>query len=411
MITTNFTSAVVSQYHGKNDFKSCARVPWAGFWFALFSGLFISFTMRPVGIMFLEFSNHQPEVLSKEIEYFSILMCGGGFVCLNSAFSSFFNGQGRTWTVAIIQFICCIVNIVLDYILIFGKFGFPEMGITGAALATTAAMILAFLISFGLFLLQNQKKFPTWAVRGFYFADLKRLFKFGAPSGFQVLCEVGAFTVMIFLIGKTGKSELAASTIILSINMLSFLPLLALAEAASISVGRYIGKMKKHISKKAAFNTWRMALIHVTFMSIMFLIFPKELISVFAPSGENSAKFANVREIAEKIIYCVVIFNFFEATMFSFLGSLRGAGDTSASMRIIISVAWGVWIPITVIGIYFLNFGVISVWAIYVVYVFIIGILLFRRFNSDKWQKIKIIEPVSSVEPETIHLESDVPWL
>ena len=249
-LTTAFSSSIVSQYNGRHDDEACARVPWASFYFALFAGLICSYIMPFVGNYIIDIGGHLPEIAIREKQYFNAMIATGGFTCIMVAFCSFFSGRGKTLIVAAIMFSACGLNIILDYVLIFGKFGFPALGITGAGLATTLAGAFGALLAFLVFIFQNQEKYPTRKGIFFKFSDLKRLVTFGTPSGLQVCCDYGAFTFAIFLIGSLGEAPLAATTIAMSINQIAFMPLVGMSEATGIITAKYIGLGKKRYFRK-----------------------------------------------------------------------------------------------------------------------------------------------------------------
>lgn len=388
VVTTGFTSAVVSQFHGSRDWKSCARAPWSGFFFALFAGLVCSYIIIHLGNFLIWLSGHHSSLLSRELTYFGTLMPGAGFACLGAAFSAFFSGRGKTLYVTFIQFSACLLNIALDYVLIFGKMGFPHMGIGGAGLATTLSTVFSFSLAAALFLFQDQKIYPTRCFLNIKWNDLKRLLKFGSPCGMQVLLEVGSFTFVVFMIGHLGDEALTATNIALSIAMIAFLPLLGLSEATSIVVGRYIGAGMKDISEKVAYRCWHMASLYMIIMALIFVFLPEPLINFFAPAKEAGIDFSQVLSIGISILICVAIYNFFDATMFTFMGALRGAGDTSYPMWVVSACGWGILVPGTVLLIKYFNGTVVQVWIFMTCYLLILSLIIFFRFRSGKWKKV-----------------------
>ncbi len=417
MVTTGFTAAVVSQFHGKKNREKCASVPWAGFYFAIFAGLICSFLLIMPGEWIIDSGKHASGIIEQEKSYFKMLMPGGGFIFITSAFCAFFSGRGKTWTVAIIHITSCLINIFLDYILIFGKFGAPAMGITGAGLATTISCVIGAFLAFNFFILQNQKKYPTRRRWGFNFEDIKRLIAFGAPSGVQIFFSVSAFAYIIFLVGRIGSSELAATTIALSINMITFMPLLGISEATGIITGRYIGKGMTEISEKSAYRAWKLATGYMLFTGIFYIIFPDVLILFFEPGKtEGTIDFINVLKTGRIILICAAFYNLFNAFRFVFMGALRGAGDTKVPMWIIIACSWGILVPGGYILILLMNVSIINVWIFLTCYGGVAGVLIFLRFKSGKWKLIDMTgrAPESIMQPpltETMDSDAETPHI
>ncbi|MCK4981720.1 MAG: polysaccharide biosynthesis C-terminal domain-containing protein, partial [Victivallaceae bacterium] len=157
MVTINFTSALVAQFFGTKDMISCVRACWTGFYFALLAGCFIVLAVPPLGTFIIQHGGHSPDIVAKEVEYFLALAPSGAFMCMGAAFFAFFSGRGKTAYVATVNTIACALNILLDYLLIFGHWGFPELGIYGAGIATSLASVFSFICIVIVFLSRNQK--------------------------------------------------------------------------------------------------------------------------------------------------------------------------------------------------------------------------------------------------------------
>lgn len=415
MVTTGFTAAIVSQNYGRKNYRSCARVPWCGFYFALFSGLFCSLVLTWVGLFIIRMGQHSPSVMFGEMEYFRMVMPSGGFIFISTAFCAFFSGRGKTWTVAIVHFIASSCNIILDYMLIFGKWGAPEMGIAGAGLATTIACVIGAVIAFSYFIFQDQEQYPTRKKWYYNHTDMRRLISFGVPSGVQIFFSVSAFAVIVFLIGRIGSIELAATTIALSINMITFMPLLGISEATGILAGKYIGADKCEISEKVAYRSWKLSTAYMVFMGVFYLLFPDLLLQFFAPEGDGATEFQEVIRIGRIILICAAIYNIFNVLRFVFMGALRGAGDTRVPMWIMILCSWLILAPGGYLIMIVFKLNIVSVWIFLTGYGGFIGAMIWWRFKTGAWKKIKMLdrnEPKSPTEPpliESLDYEGDAP--
>jgi MATE family multidrug resistance protein len=392
MVTTNFTSALVAQFFGARDNNSCVRASWTGFYFAIMAAVLIVFAMPYIGLLFIQMGGHSPKMISLENEYFLSLVPSGAFVCISAAFFAFFSGRGKTAYVATVNTIACVLNIFLDYIFIFGKLGLPAMGIVGAGLATSLATMFSFVCILCLFLAVDQQQFETRKHRDFRWDYLKKLFGFGTPAGLQVLFDVGAFTLVTFMIGHVSKEALATTTIALSINLLSFMPLLGFSDATSIITGQFIGRNKHNIAAKCAYRAWRMAAVYMCFAGLVYLLLPRPLIGMFSPNQQNGIDFEEIMRSGSVILALAALFNFFDATKFIFMGALRGAGDTKAVMIISSLCAWGIMVPGTVTMIFVFKAGVAQIWMFLTFYILIESLIIFWRFRSGKWQKINMID-------------------
>ena len=397
MVTINFTSALVAQFFGAKDMVSCVRVCWTGFYFALLAGCLIVLFVPPLGSFIIQNGGHSPGIVSKEVEYFQALGPSGAFMCMGAAFFAFFSGRGKTSYVATINTIACVLNILLDYLLIFGHWGFPELGIYGAGIATSLASVFSFVCIVIVFLSRDQESLPTRKHRAFSFKYLKKLFSFGTPAGIQVFCDVGAFTMIIFLIGHISNTALATTTIALAINQIVFLPLLGFTDATSIITGQFIGMNKMEVAKKCASRAWRIVALYMCVAGAIYFLFPETLLKLFQPENKSDIIFSDILRDGVILLALAACYNFFDATKFIYMGALRGAGDTKVVMLIAISFAWGIMVPGVLLIIFVIKGSVIMVWAFLSVYVVLEAMMMFWRFHSDRWQKIEMVERQSSV--------------
>ncbi len=391
MVSANFTSALVAQAWGAKKFDDCVKASWNGFYFALVAAFIVTFALPPLGLMIIENSGHSAALIVREKEYFNILMPGGAFICLGAPFFAFFSGRGRTMLVAIINTGGCALNLLLNWIFIFGNLGSPPMGIFGAGLGTALSSVATFFCILIIFLMQPQRHFRTRRARRPNRRMMMTLLSRGAPSGLQVFFELGAFTLVSFLIGHLGAVPMAATTIALSVCSLSFLPLLGTSEATSIVVGQYIGSEQIDISEAATHRAWRMAIVYMTICSTCYVLFPDFLVGLFSPDN-SGADFIEVMRVGKILLICAAIFNFFDATKFIFMGALRGAGDTRAVMVICIASAWllhapGVWI----LAKYF-KADVVTIWMYITFYIIFESLLVYWRFRYGAWKKLRLIE-------------------
>jgi len=392
MITINFTSALVAQFFGTKNMISCVRACWTGFYFALLAGCIIVFAVPPLGSFIIQHGGHSPEIVAKEIEYFLALGPSGAFMCMGAAFFAFFSGRGKTSYVATVNTIACALNILLDYLLIFGHWGFPELGIYGAGIATSLASVFSFICILIVFLTRNQEIFPTRKYRAFRFDYLKKLFNFGTPAGVQVFFDVGAFTMVLFLIGHISNTALATTTIALAINQIVFLPLLGFTDATSIITGQFIGMNKMDTAKKCASRAWRLVALYMCVVGAVYLLFPETLLKLFQPQNNSVIVFSEILRDGTILLALAACYNFFDATKFIYMGALRGAGDTKAVMFIAISCSWGIMVPGILLIIFVIKGSVIMVWVFLSVYILLEAMVLFWRFHSNRWQKIEMVD-------------------
>ncbi len=393
MIVTEFSAAVVAQLFGAKRHHELMKAVYAGIYFAALSGLFIYFIVPPVGHLIIRSGGHEGELLTRELIYFDSLLFSGIFSCFSVAFFAFFNGRGKTRPAAVINITACLLNVVLDYAMIFGKFGFPAMGIKGAGIATTISSGVSFVLVISLFFLQDQKEYATRKILSPSLEYMKKLVVFGSPSGMRCFIDVGTFCFITFALGKLGKEALAASTIALAVNNILFVPMLGISDATGILSGQAIGSKNSDGVEKIAFRCWRLAVCYMALGALCYLLFPEKIVELFAPrNGWGDVDVAAVTGICVWVLRFAVIFNFSDCFKFVFMGALRGAGDTKMIFVIASSCAVFLLLPIIWFSVYVYNLGAVKFWGILTVYYVVEAALLYSRFACGAWKKIKLVE-------------------
>jgi MATE family multidrug resistance protein len=341
-------------------------------------------------------------------------MWGGLFVPLHSAVASFFTGRGDTKTAMVASIIGNGVNVVLDYGLIFGRLGLPEMGIEGAAIATVISSVIPIAILFFLFLgRKHHQRYQSRTTMRFDRRLFMMLLKYGSPSGFQFTLDIGAFTLFIMLVGRIGEVELAVSNMALSINMLAFLPMIGISIATTTLVGQYMGKEDTSSAERSTYSSLKVAVFYMGGMALLFVLFPEQLLSIFKGSGERLEDFAVIIVYGRRILILVALYSVFDAMNIIFSGALKGAGDTRFAMWAAIIVAWVFFVPPVYVIIEVFQKGVLMAWGWATLYIVLIGSVFCWRFRKGKWKEIDLLgrrEKTATIPPVIDeHLPHDQP--
>jgi multidrug resistance protein, MATE family len=389
--TAGYVSTFVAQYHGAKRPDRIGPSLWQGLYIAAVGGVvifFLSFAARPI----FTFVGHEAAIREEEIIYFSILAKGALFSISSSALAGFFSGRGENWPVMWANFIMMAVNVVLDYLFIFGKAGLPAMGIRGAAYATIIAAAAACLFYLTLvFRKKYNSKFKT--LSGFRF-DRKligRMIKFGLPSGIQFFIDIAGFSIFILLIGRIGTDELAATNIALNINTLAFMPMLGFGVAISVMVGQFQGEGKSDIAERSVYSGAHLCLCYMILIAISYVAVPQVFIAAFAAKADPGT-FDEIRQFITVLLRFVAVFTVFDTLNIVFASALKGAGDTRFVMIMIVVLSiCGLTIP-TIIAISFLNANIFAAWYIISGYVILLAISFLLRFLTGKWKTMKVIE-------------------
>ncbi|MDR2800386.1 MAG: MATE family efflux transporter [Desulfovibrio sp.] len=383
-----YVSTLIAQYAGAGRPERISCALWQGIWLSFAGALLLALSCLGAGTVF-SWMGHGPEVAAEEEAYFCILNLGGVFFLLNSTLGGFFVGMGTTRPVPLVNFAGALLNIPLNYALIFGWGVFPELGIRGAALATVAGWSLSSLI-FAVLILKSARRLD---IPGNWKPDrdmFLRLLRFGAPSGVNLLVDILAFTWFIMEVGKLGLAELAASNIAVSINLLIFMPMLGLTAAVATLTGNAMGKGRAEDAFHIAGNAMRLSLSYMLPVAACCVLFGGALMDIFRTT-DGGAAYAGIRETGIVLLYYVAAYSLVDSCNIVYMGALKGAGDTFAVLMILCFAAlFCLILPIFLLktlGLASLH----SLWIVFTVYVVALALAARWRFLRGKWKNIRMI--------------------
>ncbi len=389
--TAQYVNSIVAQYHGAQNPRGCARAVWQGIFFGLMSAPLI-LACIPLGFLVFTWAGHDAVVQALEKDYFALLMAGGIVQPINAALSSFFSGRGKTMVVMWGNLAGNAANACLAYILIFGKLGMPEMGIIGAGLATAATGVIPTIFWAWLFLSRDlQRIYATREEFRFHGHIFLMLLRYGVPSGVQFFLDVASFTVFVLLIGRAGQIDLAASNIVLSIEMLAFLPMIGMSIATATLVGQYVGMKRHDMAEQSAYAAFQLAMCYMGAMAILFFLFPATFVELFRTTRDAASHFDAVLARGVIFLRIVAVWTLFDTLFIIFSGALKGAGDTVFAMWAQIGLAWLFFVPPVYIITQLLGMGVLAAWCWGLLYVMLLGIVFWARFRQGSWRDMSMI--------------------
>jgi len=396
---TTYTSTFVAQYTGAKRDERVGPSMWQGIYFALASGIAMLLLALPA-VRIFEYVGHAPEIRAYEVTYFQIMCVSATPGLIGAALSCFFSGRGRTWTIFWVDLASCIVNVVLDYGMIFGHFGFPAWGLAGAAWATVAANVVRVLVYVVLvFRRQNESLFRTHSGWKPEWDLVRRMVRYGVPSGIQFMLDVMAFSFFLAMVGRLGDVGFAATTIVFQINGLAFMPMVGIGMAVAILVGQRLGEDRPDF---AARTTWISAVIsfaYMTAISVAFVLVPDIFLYPFARYADATT-FGPLHDVAVKLLWFVAFYSIFDTGNIIFAATLRGAGDTRFVMVMVIALSWLVMVlPVWLVT--KLGYGIYSAWVFATAYVSVLATVFMARVMQGKWRDMRVIEKVTPAVPPT----------
>ena len=345
----------------------------------LLAGILFVFLQLAIPSMLQSYSKYQDLALA-QIDFISIRSFALFFAMISLPIQAFFFATGKTWIVLISALITASSNIILDYVLIFGKIGLPEMGLEGAALASTLAdgLGMLFLIVFLIFS-KMRKEYALFSHFSFNIVSFKELIKIGSPIMFQGLIALSTWTIFFTWIEQMGKFELTVSQNIRSIYFLAFIPIWGFSATTKTYISQYIGKNDfqslKIIQKRIQFLT-------MLFLSVIIIgatFFPSSLISMINPAEEYVEKSA---EILRFISISTLIFGFGSV----YFQTINGSGNTMITFTIeVISVI--IYLISAYILIKVLKSDIYWIWSVEYIYFGTMGLLSIGYLRFFDWKK------------------------
>lgn len=392
--TTSFVSTFVAQYYGAERLERIGKITWQGIYFSFIGGL-VMLSLIPFAHLFFAFAGHPPDIAAYETIYFRILCLGSFPAIASSSIAGFFSGRGYTLPAMWISFLQTAINIVLDYAMIFGKWGFPEMGIAGAAIATIIATFIAFIIYLALFLRSD----ALYAVKKNFRFDLplfKRLLHFGLPNSIQWFSDTAGFSLFLLFVGRLGVIPLAATNIAFNINTIAFMPMIGIGMGVSILVGQNLGKNNSSLAEKSTYSGFHITFLYMGLIALFYILFPDTFIKPFIPRV-YTGDFTEMYQTAIVLLKFVAFYSIFDTMNIIFASALKGAGDTKYIVKAVTLASVFTLIIPSYVVIVLLKQGIYAAWIIATMYVILLGFIFLFRFLKGSWKKIRVIE-VSVIE-------------
>ena len=389
--TAAYVTTFVAQYFGAGKKEMIGPAVWQSIWVSIIGGLLFLLLIPAAPIIFAGMG-HAASMQRLEVDYL-VSMCFSALpTAIVAATSGYFTGLGRTQVIMQINGVGLIGNAVLDYFMILGKGGFPKMGIAGAGYATAIGTLLAAL--YGLWLVfRDQERRDYHLTSGWRWNGelMKRFIRFGLPSGMQWALEGLAFSVFLIFIGRMvdGNAALSASSIVVTIMMLSILPAIGMAQAASVLVGQYLGEKKPHYAEAAVWASWQVTIMYILLAGITFVLFPGFYLSWFANKADADM-WAKVTQIAPYLLIFVAIFTTSDSINLIFSFALKGAGDTKFVTIVALILPW----PLMVLPTFLLSAepgAVYWSWGAATVFSLVQASVFWRRFMGGKWKQMSVI--------------------
>jgi MATE family multidrug resistance protein len=389
--TASYVGTFVAQYYGANMPHRIGPAIWQGIYVAIIGGLFVM-GLIPLAWPIFNAIGHDMAVREQEVIYFQYLCIGSMPLIAAAAMSSFFSGIGKTVIIMWVNLAMTAINIILDYGMIFGRLGMPQMGIKGAAIATSIAAFFNF-FAYLVIIVRPWYNHTFHTIRGWRFEKelFWRLVRFGVPSGVQFFLDMSGFTAFLMIMGRLGTVNLAATNIAFNINTIAFMPMLGFGIAISVLVGQYLGKNRPDLAQKSTYSGFIMTFVYMATISFLYVAVPGLFIEPFAARSDPWV-FSGIWNLTVVLLRFVAVYSLFDTLSIVFSSALKGAGDTRFIMYMIVGVSVFVLVIPSYIGIIVLGGGLYMGWTFASLYVIFLGLGFLLRFLKGKWKSMRVIE-------------------
>jgi MATE family multidrug resistance protein len=375
-------NTLVAQAEGAAD----RRAAGAAFWQGVYLGLLLSalvFVLWPLAPGLLALTGASPVVQETAAAYICVRLLGAFGLMLLMVCDNFYRGIGRTDVPMWCGFVKLVINCGGNYVFIFGRFGFPELGAVGAAAGTAIANTVIGVLMLVILLTRSEFRdaYGLLPRARFHRRVFRTLVVLSMPIGVQTFMEMGGISVFAAVIGRLGDAQLAATDAVIHAWSAAFMLAFGLSVGAQTLVGQCIGAEEKHEARRVTRRILRLGYVLMAGLGLIYVLFPEALMALFVRKNELSSLLPFARPLFTIIAVCLV----FDLTFMVVAGALRGAGDTTYAMLINVGSAWLLFVPATLFMAQ--RAGLVGAWSCLVFYLAVMALLIEIRFRGTAWMK------------------------
>ncbi len=385
-------SSFASQLFGMGDPAGARRYGWYGLGVAAVTQLAGVAVLPAVGSL-LGLLDLAPDVRALMVDYLVIRLWSGGAAVGLEALGNYYGGLGNTRRPMQAQVGAMGLNVAGNWLLIDGHLGLPAMGVAGAALASTVSTWIAFLGLLAAFWLER-RALPRGRAP-LRLAELRRMLRFGLPSGLNWFFEFYAFNFFVtVIVAGLGTTTLAALMAVLQVNSVAFMPSFGIASAGAILVGQAIGAGRKDQVPALVGLTFRVCAGWQVLVGLIYVLDPA---LVFAPFAVDPVTGPALLASGQRMLVLSTAWLLFDAAAAVLAESLRAAGDTAFTLWARLLIAWGLFVPGAWISVRVLGGGDLVAVGWLVVYLAVLALALWLRFRGGAWRRLTLVEPALEV--------------
>ncbi len=371
---------LVSQAYGRKDHDDCHR------WLA--QGVYLACIVTPPLMVLIAAASYGfmrfgviPEVAVLSGGYLRILNWGTLPLLLYGGTRRYLQGVGQVRVITVTYVLANLLNWFGNWVLIYGKFGMPALGVNGSAISTCVSRVAMAAALLGFAWRYERKRghplFQHWA--GPQFDRLRKLVQIGAPAAGQIVLEVGAWNLSTFAAGYLTPVALATHAIALNYASISYMVPLGMSAAAAVSVGHAVGAGDPERARRAGWLALALGTSFMLMAAVVFLVAPKPLIELYTRDPR-------VLIVGPSLLWIAAAFQIFDGIQTVCTGALRGLGETRVPMIANLVGYWAMGLPLGFTLCFVLKWGIYGMWIGITLALIVISMTLLRRWYKDSVQ-------------------------
>lgn len=382
---------LVSVAEGKGKSKRISRLFQHGLWINILTSLLLT-SIVLILAQGLHFLDQPEEVVSLTIPYLFVITASLFPFMVFQTFKQFAEGLSQTKQAMYITIFCNLVNVFLNWVLIFGKLGAPEMGLMGAGWSTLISRVLM-PIMMGWYVLKAKKYqvfqlslyLKKWSLPMF-----SRILNVGIPTGFQYIFEVSAFSTAAIMMGWLGVNALAGHQIAINLASISYMMVAGLSTAGMIRVSNQIGRANFKAMKEAGMVVYAMSMVFMAFTALIFITFRNFLPTLYIDDPA-------VISLSSSLLVIAGLFQLSDGAQVIGLGVLRGMEDVKVPTYVTLIAYWILGLPLGYLLAFEFGFGAKGIWYGLLIGLSVTAFLLYFRFRKLSKERIQLSKPTLPV--------------
>ncbi|MEL3960040.1 MATE family efflux transporter [Lysinibacillus endophyticus] len=385
-VVGNGAAIVVSQYLGSRRYLEAAKISALAITLNLFVGLIMSVIFILSSNQLMVMMNLQGDVLHYAQSY--LVIVGGGIFlqAIINSLAAIIRVHGWTKQTMFVSLGMNVLHVVGNYILIFGNFGAPELGVQGAAISSVVSRLLAMFVFFWLLYQALEVKVEI----KYYFTlskeYVRKILYIGLPSALEQILYQVCQIVFLYYVTYLGAESLAARQYANNISMFTYLFAIAIGMGTAIIVGRFVGAGEKEAAYKQLWFSVKAALIFTVTIALIVTIFRKSLMSLFTDNPE-------VIKIGASVLLLSLLLETGRTFNITIINTLRAAGDARFPVKIGFLSMVCMSLPLGYLLVFVLDLGLVGVWLAIAADEWTRAIIVLFRWKSRKWERFALVTP------------------